>query len=150
MPIYGSTLQPFNLSTRTSTSVIATSASDRFPVAMPKTTYRLTIAALAVVALFSLPAVALAKDFGDSKDVKQVRTVVSSKFGKVLNVSISHDWALCTAYSEKDESDLSVVLHRTGADWKIKQSDGGAFDKSTLESLGAPSVDIPSLLKAYQ
>ena len=99
---------------------------------------------------FGLSTIAIAVDFGNSKDVKQVRSVVSSKFGQVLNVSVSNDWALCTAYSEKDESDLSVVLHRTGGGWKIKQSDGGAFDKGTLKSLGVASADIPALLKAYQ
>jgi hypothetical protein len=103
--------------------------------------------ALAVV---SLPISAVAKDFGNSKEIKEVRSVTRGKFGKVLNVSVSHDWALCTAYSEKDESDLSIVLQRTGATWTIKQSDGGAFDKETLSSLGVPSADISSLLKAYQ
>ena len=93
---------------------------------------------------------AIATDFGNAKDVKQVRTVVANKLGKVLNVSVSNDWALCTAYSEKDESDLSVVLHRTGGGWKIKQSDGGAFDKETLKSLGVPGADVTALLKAYQ
>lgn len=104
----------------------------------------------ATLALFSLPIIAAATDFGIPKDIKQVRSTVAAKFGKVLNVSVSHDWALCTAYSEADESDLSVVLHRTGSSWKIAQSDGGAFDKNTLKSLGVPSADISSLLKAYQ
>jgi hypothetical protein len=55
----------------------------------------------------------MAADFGDAKDVKQVRKVAAAKFGKALHVSVSHDWALCTAY--QDESDISVVLHRTSA-----------------------------------
>jgi hypothetical protein len=83
-----------------------------------------------------------------SKDVKQVRKVVAAKFGKVLHVSASHDWALCTAY--QDESDLSVVLHRTAAGWTIATHDGGAFDAETLKKLGVPPADIAPLLKAYQ
>ncbi|MGI8891185.1 MAG: hypothetical protein ACR2G0_10445 [Chthoniobacterales bacterium] len=90
----------------------------------------------------------LAGDLGNPKDVQQVRQVVSKKFGKVLHVSVSHDWALCTAYS--DESDLSVVLHRTGSSWKVKESDGGAFDAGTLKGMGVPGADVPTLLKAYQ
>jgi hypothetical protein len=73
---------------------------------------------------------------------------VGKKFGKVLHVSVSHDWALCTAYS--GESDLSVVLHRTGTDWKVAGSDGGAYAAGNLKDLGVPSQDVPSLLKAYQ
>jgi hypothetical protein len=91
---------------------------------------------------------AMAADFGDSKDVKQVRKVVAAKFGKVLHVSVSHDWALCTAY--QDESDLSVVLHRTAAGWTIAEHDGGAFDAVTLKKLGVPPADTAPLLKAYQ
>lgn len=102
------------------------------------------------LAVFSLPLSALATDFGNPKDIKQVRSVVSGTFGKVLNVSVSNNWALCTAYSEEHESDLSVVLRRTGKNWEIKQSDGGAFDKETLKSLGVASADISALLKAYQ
>ncbi len=90
----------------------------------------------------------LAGDLGNPKDLQQVRKVVAKKFGKVLHASVSHDWALCTAYS--DESDLSVVLHRTGTDWKVAGSDGGAYAAENLKALGVPSVDISSLLKAYQ
>ena len=106
------------------------------------------IALLATIASFSLITPALAEDFGSPKDVQQVRKVVSKKFGKVLHASVSHDWALCTAYS--DESDLSVVLHRTGSDWKVAGSDGGAYASENLKELGVPSADVPSLLKAYQ
>ncbi len=61
---------------------------------------------------------------------------------------ISHDWALCTAYS--DESDMSVVLHRSSSGWKIVASDGGAYVAETLKPLGVSAADIPALLKAYQ
>jgi hypothetical protein len=115
------------------------------------TTERLRITAIVTaLTLFSVLNPALATDFGNPKDIKQIRTLVSESFGKVLNVSVSNNWALCTAYSEEHESDLSVVLHRAGKSWEIKQSDGGAFDKETLKSLGVGSADIPSLLKAYQ
>jgi hypothetical protein len=83
-----------------------------------------------------------------SKDVKQVHKVVAAKFGKVLHASVSHDWALCTAYH--DESDISVVLHRTAAGWTIANHDGGAFDTETLKKLGVPPADTAPLLKAYQ
>ena len=106
------------------------------------------IALIATVASFSLIIPALAEDFGNPKDVQQVRKVVAKKFGKVLHVSVSHDWALCTAYS--DESDLTVLLHRTGTNWKVAGSDGGAYAPENLKELGVPSADIPSLLKAYQ
>jgi hypothetical protein len=110
---------------------------------------RVTIVLAAVLAA-SVTVTALAADLGNPTDVKQVRTVVGSKFGKILNVSVSRDWALCTAYSQTDESDLSVVLHRTGTSWKVKQSDGGAFDKTTLKPLGIPDADIVQLLRVYQ
>ena len=113
------------------------------------TTPRLHIILITALGLLVLP-FALATDFGNPKDIKQIRGVVSEAFGKVVNVSASKDWALATAYSEEHESDLSVVLHRTGKGWEIKQSDGGAFDKETLKSLGVTSAEIPSLLKAYQ
>jgi hypothetical protein len=131
--------------------LLSTLLSFRFPVPMMMTIrFKTVILITTALALFGSPIAAVAADFGNSKDIKQVRSVVSSKFGKVLHVSVANDWALCTAYSEKDESDLSVVLQRAGASWKIKQSDGGAFDKDTLRSLGVPTADIPSLLKAYQ
>ena len=91
---------------------------------------------------------AAAADFGDSKDIKQVRKVVAAKFGKVLHVSVSHDWALGTAY--QDESDISVVLHRTAAGWTIADHDGGAFAAETLKKLGVPPADTAPLLKVYQ
>ena len=106
------------------------------------------ISLVAAVTLLSLIIPVLAGDFGNAKDVQQVRRIVAKKFGKVLHVSVSRDWALCTAYS--DESDLSIVLHRTGSDWKVAASDGGAYVAETLKPLGVPSADIPSLLKAYQ
>jgi hypothetical protein len=101
-----------------------------------------------VLTLGGLSLSAMAADFGDSKDVKQVRKAAAAKFGKVLNVSISHDWALCTAYQE--ESDISVVLHRTAAGWTIAAHDGGAYDAENLKKLGVPSADTALLLKAYQ
>jgi hypothetical protein len=115
---------------------------------MTMTPLRLHITLVAALGLFGLTIFAVAADFGNPKDVKQVRSAVAAKFGKVLHASVSHDWALCTAYL--DDNDLSVVLHRIGAGWKIIQSDGGAFDKDTLKSLGVPQADIPSLLKVYQ
>ena len=105
-----------------------------------------TFAAAVTLLSFVLPAGA--GDFGNPKDVQQVLKIVAKKFGKVLHVSVSHDWALCTAYS--DESDLSVVLHRTETDWKVAGSDGGAYAAENLKALGVPSADVPSLLKAYQ
>lgn len=105
---------------------------------------------LGALFLLALTIPAIATDFGKDEDIKQVRSAVAGKFGKVLHVSVSNDWALATAYSETDESDLSIVLRRTGKGWKITQSDGGAFDKTTLTSLGVPPADIAALLKAYQ
>lgn len=101
-----------------------------------------------VLALGGLSFPAKAADFGDSKDVKQVRKVVAAKFGKVLHVSVSHDWALCTAY--QDESDISVVLHRTPAGWTIAEHDGGAYDAAALKKIGVPPADTTTLLKAYE
>ena len=101
-----------------------------------------------VLALGGLSFSTMAADLGDSKDVKQVRKVVAAKLGQVLHVSVSHDWALCTAY--QDESDISVVLHRTAAGWTIAEHDGGAFDAETLKKLGVPAADTAALLKAYQ
>ncbi len=106
----------------------------------------ITVAVSLTVLGLAIPA--LAGDSGNPKDVQQVRQLVSKKFGKVLHISVSHDWALCTAYA--DDSDLSVVLHRTGSNWKVKESDGGAFDEGTLKGMGVPGADVPALLKAYQ
>jgi hypothetical protein len=94
----------------------------------------------------------VAADFGDLKDVKQVRNVVASKFDwHPLHVSVSHDWALCTAYQPRiDDSSVSVVLHRTASVWKIAEYDGGAYVEESLKALGIPQADIPLLLKAYQ
>jgi hypothetical protein len=111
-------------------------------------TLRRNIALAAAVTFLSFVIPAVAGDLGNPKDVQQVRKVVGKKFGKVLHVSVSHDWALCTAYS--DESDLSVVLHRTGTGWKVAGSDGGAYAAENLKNLGVPSADVASLLKAYQ
>ena len=98
--------------------------------------------------LFAFTTSLFAADFGDSTDVKQVRKIVAGKFGHALHASISHDWALCTAYS--GESDISVVLNRRSSGWKIVTSDGGAYVAETLKPLGVPDADIPALLKAYQ
>jgi hypothetical protein len=111
-------------------------------------TLRRSITLAASVTFLSLVIPVVAGDLGNPKDVQQVRKVVAKKFGKVLHVSVSHDWALCTAYS--DENDLSVVLHRTGTDWKVAGSDGGAYAAENLKALGVPSADVSSLLKAYQ
>ena len=100
-----------------------------------------------VLTLGGLSFSARAADFGDSKNVKQVRKV-AAKFGKVLHASVSHDWALCTAY--QGESDISVVLHRTAAGWTIAEHDGGAYVAETLTKLGVPPEDTAPLLKAYQ
>jgi hypothetical protein len=106
---------------------------------------RLTLIAI----LSGLPTLAaFGADFGSPKEIKRVRMVVATKFGKALHASVSHDWALCTAYS--DNSDLSVVLHRTGSGWSVVQYDGGAYVEETLKPIGVPPADIPLLLKAYQ
>jgi hypothetical protein len=98
--------------------------------------------------LFAFATSLFATDFGDASEVNQVRKVVDGKFGHALHASISNDWALCTAYS--DESDISVVLHRSSTGWKIVASDGGTYVAETLKPLGVPAADIPALLKAYQ
>ena len=98
--------------------------------------------------IFAFTTALFATDFGDPADVKQVRNIVAGKFGHALHASISHDWALCTAYS--GESDVSVVLHRNASGWKIVASDGGAYVAETLTPLGVSAADIPALLKAYQ
>ncbi len=113
-------------------------------VLIMKTPRRCAIALL----LFGFTTCLFAADFGDSADVKQVRKVVAGKFGHALHASVSHDWALCTAYS--GESDISVVLNRRSSGWKIVASDGGAYVAETLKPLGVPAADIPALLKAYQ
>jgi hypothetical protein len=115
---------------------------------MTMRTLRLHITLVAALGVFGLTIPAMAADFGNPKDVEQVRRAVAAKFGHALHASVSHDWALCTAYS--DESDVSVVLHRAGGGWKIVKSDGGAFGEETLKPLGIPPADIPALLKAYQ
>jgi hypothetical protein len=98
--------------------------------------------------LLILATLVVAADFGDPKDVKQVRSMVGAKFGHALHASVSHDWALCTAYS--GEADVSVVLHRTASVWKVVAHDGGAYAEENLKALGVPQTDIPPLLKAYQ
>ena len=103
---------------------------------------------VAAIVLLGLINPARAADFGNPKDVQQVRKAVPKKLGNILHISVSHDWALCTTYS--GESDISIVLHRSGPGWRIAASDGGAYVAETLKPLGVPSVDIPSLLKVYQ
>src|SRR3954470_5778762 len=127
--------QPLHAPTRVSALAIMTTLS------------RYIILAVSVIFLSSILS-ASAKDFGNSTDVQQVRKVVPKKSGKIVNISVSHDWALCTTYS--DENALSVVLHRAGSDWKVTESDGGAYASASLKALGVPSADIPSLLKVYQ
>jgi hypothetical protein len=109
---------------------------------------RRLITLVAALSLSALTFPAAAADFGDAKDVKQVRKMVAAKFGKALHASVSNDWALCTAYS--DESDLSVLLRRTASGWKIVGNDGGAYAAENLKTLGVPHADIAPLLKAYQ
>ena len=53
----------------------------------------------------------------------------------------------CTAYL--DESDISIVLHRTALGWTIVGHHGDAYDKESLKTFGVPQVHIASLLKAY-
>ncbi len=101
--------------------------------------YTLLVAALALLN---------AEDFGDPKDVKQVRSIVAAKFHHAAHASVSHDWALCTAYSGLDN--VSVVLHRVRSAWKIVAHDGGAYGQEQLRALSVPEADIPPLLKAYQ
>lgn len=108
----------------------------------------LQITLFAALGLFAVTSSVAAADFGDGKEIKQVRSVVAAKFGHVLHASVSHDWALCTASAGDD--DLSVVLNRTSSAWKVVQSDGGAFVEETLKPLGIPRADIPALLKVYQ
>lgn len=103
---------------------------------------------LTVIALVGLLLPSYAEDFGEAKEVAKVRKVVATKFGQAVHAAVSGDWALCTAYH--DESDISVVLHRTSAGWKVAGHDGGAYDTATLKSLGVPGSEIASLLKAYQ
>jgi hypothetical protein len=74
--------------------------------------------------------------------------VVAAKFHHASHASVSHDWALCTAYSGLDN--VSVVLRRTGSAWKIVAHDGGAYGQEQLKAEGVPEADIPPLLKAYQ
>jgi hypothetical protein len=90
----------------------------------------------------------MAADFGPPADVQQVRTIVAAKFGHARHASVSHAWALCTAYDE--HVNLSVVLHKTGSQWKIFQSGGGAYTAGLLKDMGVPEPDIPFLLKADQ
>ena len=97
--------------------------------------------------IFAFTTSLLAADFGDSNEVKQVRKVVAGKFGHVLHASISHDWALCTAYS--GERYVSVVLNRSSTTWKIIAIDGGIYAADSLKPLGVPRTDIPTLLKGY-
>jgi hypothetical protein len=107
------------------------------------------ISLLVSACLIGSTSVMCGADFGNAADVKEVRKVVAAKFGHPLHASVSHDWALCTAYT--DHSDLSVVLRRIAPNkWKVMQSDGGAFVAENLEPLGVPEADIPALLKAYQ
>lgn len=107
---------------------------------------RLGLIRALLVLILAVPAVAT--DFGDQKDIKQVRSLVAVKFKHALHASISHDWALCTAYS--GQNDISVVLHRAGRTWKIVAHDGGAYGKGELSKLGVPEADIAPLLKAYE
>ena len=115
----------------------------RLTVPTMKMLRRSTVALL----LFTFTPALFATDFGDPADVKQVRKAVAGKFGHALHASISHDWALCTAYS--GESDISVGLHRSSSGWKIVASDGSVYAAETLKPLGVPAADIPALLKAY-
>jgi hypothetical protein len=105
-----------------------------------------SLAVFAILVGFASPA--WARDFGDPKDVKQVKTVVKAQFHHALNASVSHDWALCTAYWRED--DVSVVLQRVGSAWKVVAHDGGAYGKDTLKEAGVPEADIGPLLRAYQ
>src|SRR5690349_15431309 len=94
------------------------------------------LALVSGILLFAFTLSSFAADFGDPKDLKQVRQIVATKFGHALHASVSHDWALCTGYDE--HSDVSVVLHRTGSAWKIVDHDGGAYVAENLKSLKVP------------
>jgi hypothetical protein len=109
---------------------------------------RRRIAFLGALALARLTVPAVAADFGEPKDVKEVRRRVAAKFGHALHASVSHDWALCTAY--RGNEDVSVVLQREASVWKIVAHDGGAYGKEDLKALGIPEDDVQALLKAYQ
>jgi hypothetical protein len=111
-------------------------------------TLRRYITLLAALTLLRSTVPAAAADSGDPKDVKQVRSVLVAKVGYVSSASVSHDWALCTAYIKGEDTDVSVVLRRTASVWKIVEQDGGAYTEESLKALGVPQVDIPQLLKA--
>jgi hypothetical protein len=103
---------------------------------------------IAVLVLLVGSFTALAADFGNADDVKQVREA-ASKYGHPLHASVSHDWALCTTFTE--HSDLSIVLHRSASNkWTVVATDGGAYVAETLVPFGVPKADIPELLKTYQ
>ena len=55
--------------------------------------------------------------------------------------------AMLTAYL--DESDISIVLHRTALGWTIVGHHGDAYDRESLKTFGVPQVHSASLLKAY-
>lgn len=110
---------------------------------MPRALTGLLAMALLV---FAVPSAA--KDFGPTRDVRQIKSVVTAKFGQAANVSVSHGWALCI--SNDQESDLSVLLRRVGGKWKIVRHDGGAFGAGDLRASGVPAADVPRLLKTYQ
>src|ERR1700738_4425704 len=111
-------------------------------------TLRRYITLLAALTLLRSTVPAAAADSGDPKDVKQGRSVLVSTVGYVWSASVSHDWALCTAYIKGEDTDVSVVLRRTASVWKIVEQDGGAYTEESLKALGVPQVDIPQLLKA--
>ena len=90
----------------------------------------------------------LAKDFGNNKDVQQIRTLVKSKFGQVANVSVSHDWAMCI--SNFEDNDLTVLLRRVNGHWTVVAKDGGAYRAEDLRAKGVPAGDVSQLLKTYQ
>lgn len=96
----------------------------------------------------SLVSSAVAKDFGPTKDISSVRKVAQAKFPNVVNISVSHDWAMCLASDE--DSDLTVLLRRRSGQWSVVFSDGGALTASDLQSKGVPKADCVALLKSYQ
>jgi len=107
---------------------------------------RALLALLGLALLLSSPL--LARDFGNTKDVQQIKVLVRAKFGDVANVSVSHGWAMCISNSE--DSDLTVLLRRVAGRWKIVDHDGGAFSAGDLRNKGVPANDVAPLLKTYQ
>ncbi|MHB2017947.1 MAG: hypothetical protein ACYCW6_13435 [Candidatus Xenobia bacterium] len=88
------------------------------------------------------------RDFGPAQDVKAVKQAIKAHVGQAGNVSVSHDWALGRGYTE--HTDASVVLHRVGGHWQVKQTDGGVYTVDLLQQMGVPAADAQNLVRLYQ